>query len=55
MRVRNTIPLLVSIIPMLKYYIGNIIRRLRFFFLSIMPSSKSKKRKEFVILGNYIE
>jgi hypothetical protein len=43
-RVRNNIPLPVSVAPTLKYHIGNIAQKLRLFFPFIMLPERSKPR-----------
>jgi hypothetical protein len=53
--VYNTSPLLASIVPILKYYIGNITRRLILSFLPIITSIVYTKKKQAIVFGRYIE
>jgi hypothetical protein len=55
MCVRNTIPLPVSVAPILKYHIGNIVQKPPFFLLFIMTVSAYIKKKQTITLGCRIE
>jgi hypothetical protein len=50
-RVRNIIPLPVSVAPTLKYYIGNIVQGPRLSFLSIITPQRTRKRMEQIELA----
>jgi hypothetical protein len=52
--IRNTIPLPVSVVPTLKYYIRNIAQKPRPSFLLIISPEYTTDRR-FVSLGNIIE
>jgi hypothetical protein len=54
MCIRNTIPLPVSVVPMLKYYIRNIVGKLLLSFFFNM-SYKASKYKQRIILSETIK